>query len=286
MVTCINIVKKSKRLRDERRQERNAATRTGTTNKRKRINDTRVQDVCRAKPKSVKRQENRESDDEDSDSSGSEEEFMQQSQREIHTDNHGMIRRVDYQNTIQYEDRDGEDELQGYSGRKISKHHNYSVSQNDNTRNEYTGKSANSHGCEDESDWKKKYMELKDEMDYRINASRCEIYSDGRHINRSTKMQLEILVKTVMFPRQKFITQHELQDLTNKCSFGNKLMDKMFIPISERVETWSNYAMVANKHLVKVRSSKTTAMKVEFFKRGECVKIFNNYFKTMTHSTS
>ena len=115
-------------------------------------------------------------------------------------------------------------------------------------------------------------------MNYRISASRCEIYADGRRINRSTRMQLEILVKTVMFPRQKFVTQTELQDLTNPNSIGNKLMNKMHIPHSERVETWGNYAMVAKKYLDKIRSAKTTAMKNEFMNRGKCKKIIYKNF--------
>ena len=118
-------------------------------------------------------------------------------------------------------------------------------------------------------DWKQKYIELKQEMNYKMSASTCEIYIDGRNINKSTKMQLEIIVKNVMFPRQKFVTRDELQDLKSKFSIGNKLMDKMLIPKEERVNLWSNYAMVVKKHLDKIRSAKTTAMKTEFMKRGK-----------------
>ena len=123
---------------------------------------------------------------------------------------------------------------------------------------------------EEDQDWKMKYIELKTQYDTsRKSLPSCEIYSDGKNINKSTKLQLELFVKNEMFPRQKFVEAHELADLTNKKSIGNRLMDMMYIPESERIETWKNYAYVAKKHLDKVRSAKTTAMKTEFFKRGE-----------------
>ena len=125
---------------------------------------------------------------------------------------------------------------------------------------------------EEDQDWKMKYIELKSQYDTsRKSLPSCEIYSDGKNINKSTKLQLELFVKNEMFPRQKFVEAHELADLTNKKSIGNRLMDMMYIPESERIETWKNYAYVAKKHLDKVRSAKTTAMKTEFFKRGERV---------------
>ncbi len=100
---------------------------------------------------------------------------------------------------------------------------------------------------------------------------RCEIYADGKYINRSTKLQLEILVKSLMFPRQKFLDVAELQDLSNKNSIGNKLMDKLNIPKKERLMTWGNYALIVKKQLDKIRSAKTTGMKNEFMKRGKNV---------------
>ena len=123
---------------------------------------------------------------------------------------------------------------------------------------------------DDSNDWKTKYIELKTEYDSKRKClATCDIYSDGKNINKSTKSLLEILVRNKMFPKQKFITQSELGNLSNKNSIGNKLMDEMNIPDSDRIETWKNYAYVVKKHLDKIRSSKTTGMKNEFVKRGK-----------------
>ena len=120
------------------------------------------------------------------------------------------------------------------------------------------------------NDWKSKYIELKTEYDSKRKClASCDIYSDGKNINKSTKSLLEILVKNKMFPKQKFVTQSELGNLSSKNSIGNKLMDEMNIPESDRIETWKNYAYVVKKHLDKIRSSKTTGMKNEFAKRGK-----------------
>ena len=122
------------------------------------------------------------------------------------------------------------------------------------------------------NDWKSKYIELKTKFDTnRKLLPSCEIYSDGKNINKGTKLQLELLVKNVMFPKQKFIDHSELGDLSRKDTIGNKLMDKLNIPDSDRIETWKNYAYVVKKHLDKVRSSKTAGMKNEFFKRGNVI---------------
>ena len=132
---------------------------------------------------------------------------------------------------------------------------------------EMAGEDGNENGVED---WKAKYIELKTQFDTsRKLLPTCEIYSDGKNINKGTKLQLELLVKNVMFPKQKFVDQSELGNLSDKNSIGNKLMDKLNIPESERIDTWKNYAYVVKKHLDKVRSNKTASMKNEFFKRGK-----------------
>ncbi len=250
----VSLLQRSKRVREERRQSRNSAriSNAGTPNRRR---------VCTTKPKSA---------------SGEEEDREDAMSVDNRKGDGGRARNVN--KSVESYGSDTDDVL-------ISTNRRYSHTSTDteasgpkNPReargNENQTKRRKINSRVDEEilqevhDWKQKYIELKQEMNYKMSASTCEIYVDGRNINKSTKMQLEIIVKNVMFPRQKFVTRDELQDLKSKFSIGNKLMDKMLIPKEERVHLWSNYAMVVKKHLDKIRSAKTTAMKTEFMKRG------------------
>ena len=277
--------RRSKRLLGEsRRLERQEAATSAKTKRQQH----KVQQVCPSTPIAVE-------GDEESEVDESEGGYTQQHERDIVT-NYQVLRcrgQVGYQNRNYLKEM--EEEVNLKCSTETSQIHSSPVTQNNHPnydrigkgdgllkdpRNEssYVAMPCQQKICECENHWKKKYMEMKSETNDRISTHRCEIYSDGKQINRSRKMQLEILVKNVMFPRQKFIALTELQDLTNKFSIGNKLMDKMYIPHSERSKTWSNYAMVAKKHLREIRSAKTQTMKREFMKRGEYINILITNF--------
>ena len=120
--------------------------------------------------------------------------------------------------------------------------------------------------------WKERCMEAEQRMKLASMRDRCELYTDYLNQNSATRMQLILIVKNVVFPVQKFIHINELRDVTSKNSLPNKIMDKMYIPKSERYDMWNEYGILVKKHLDKVRCARTTTMKDDFIANGESAK--------------
>ena len=123
---------------------------------------------------------------------------------------------------------------------------------------------------EDLSYWKERCMEAEQKVKLTTMRDRgSELYTDRLNVNASTKMSLILVVKSFVFPVQKFIDINELRDVSNKNSLPNKIMDMMNIPKKDRYDMWNEYGFLAKKHLDKVRCSRTTTMKDDFLRNGK-----------------
>ena len=76
------------------------------------------------------------------------------------------------------------------------------------------------------------------------------------------------MVKTVVFKRQKFISDEQMKDLSNNNTIPNRIMNLMNHKIDDRVRYWAQNAVVVKKQMEKLRTQKTTAMRNEFYKTG------------------
>ncbi len=117
--------------------------------------------------------------------------------------------------------------------------------------------------------WKERCMEAEQKAKMASMRDRCELYTDEQNQNACTRMQIQLIVKNIVFPKQKFIDMNELRDITSKNSLPNRMMDRMLIPQGDRYDTWNEYGILVKKHLDKVRCSRTTTMKDDFIANGE-----------------
>ena len=88
-------------------------------------------------------------------------------------------------------------------------------------------------------------------------------------VNHGDRAQIEVLVKTIVFKRQKFISDNEMRDLSSPSTIPNRIMSLMNHHIEDRHMFWGQNAVVVKKTIEKLRTQKTTAMRNEFYKIGE-----------------
>ena len=119
--------------------------------------------------------------------------------------------------------------------------------------------------------WKERCMEAEQKNKLATMRDRCELYTDEENQNACTRMQIQLMVKNIVFPKQKFIDMNELRDITTKNSLPNRIMDRMLIPEEKRYDTWNEYGILVKKHLDKVRCSRTTTMKDDFIANGKYI---------------
>jgi hypothetical protein len=104
-----------------------------------------------------------------------------------------------------------------------------------------------------------------------------EFNTNIKTVNHGDRAQIGVLVKTVVFKRQKFITDDEMRDLSHPSTLPNRIMNLMNYNIENRYAFWSTNAVVVKKTLEKLRTQKTTAMRNEFYKVGK-IHALEKYF--------
>ena len=136
--------------------------------------------------------------------------------------------------------------------------------------------SRDGSSTKDNDDLKRKYKRLKRYFQKEEsrkkkqleNDKTIEFNTDIDKVCPGDRVQIEVMVKTVVFKRQKFISDEQMKDLSNNNTIPNRIMNLMNHKIDDRVRYWAQNAVVVKKQMEKLRTQKTTAMRNEFYKTG------------------
>ena len=109
----------------------------------------------------------------------------------------------------------------------------------------------------------------------RQNSCIVDLFLDTSTVGAQNIHAVKAVVKNFMFPRQKFVNDNELRDLTKDNALPHRLMDQMGWSRKGRIDKWAEVGIVVKRHLDKLRSSRTTSMRKQYNKIGECLVCFS-----------